>query len=169
MMILSVLILASGDSVGLKLVPFVIILIFWGITAVASVAKKAREEAARRRQMQERLARLQVLPPPVGHAVRPPPVAPRAAPRRVAPPPIVQAPLPPLSQIARPAVARKKPVAVPPVAPGPAAPPVRVAAAPPRDGAPAVRRWLTPAALRSQIILIEVLKPAVGLKPPQNW
>jgi len=162
--------LILADSVGLKLVPFVIFLIIWGLGSLASVVNKAKEEAKRREAL-SRMAR--------GTAVTSPPrpIA-SAAPRRVA----STASLPPLSHIARPAAAparraaQVRPAPQPQPAarkPAPAArpepPPARpVTTASTRATAPAIRRWLNPATLRSQYILTELLQPPLGLRPPQE-
>ena len=165
--------LILADSVGLKLIPFVIFLIIWGLGSLASVVNKAKEEAKRREAM-SRMARGQMPPSPQR------PIA-AAAPRRVA----SMAPLPPLSHIARPAAAparraaqvrpapQPQPMAPAVHKPAPAARPEPPPARPPatastRATAPAIRRWLNPATLRSQYILTEVLQPPLGLRPPQE-
>jgi len=147
-------ILASSDEAIFKLVVLVIVLIVWGIGALASSLKGLKKQPSRR-------------PPPLASA---PPQSVMMIPRlstSIAP----QAPLPPLSSRAiTPASRRLGPKAIP-VAPAlraqraPAAPPPsRPAPAPARPALGQLAMWLRPSTIRSQFVLSEILGKPLALR-----
>lgn len=150
-------ILASDDSAIYKLAPFVIILIIWGLGALASIANKSKSK-----QRQTPVAP----PPPIPVPKAMNRTAPRAA--RIAVP---RQAVPPLPAIAGKAAGGKKPARMP------AAPPLPQASAPAPAPAsrPAISRsagsssrsitgWLRPQTVRSQFALSEILGKPVTLK-----
>lgn len=177
-------ILADSDGDIGKLVIGVIALIFWGVSAMVSAAKK-RQEQARRRQMFEQIARGGAVPtppaPPARPAVRPGPSRAMLPPKR--PMPAAQAarmtgPPPPAprrgkskGQSARTSAPSPLTTAASPIASATTAAggtESRPAAKAPPVDARALRRWLTPATLRSQFMLTEVLQPPLALREPRE-
>jgi hypothetical protein len=175
--------LADSDGDIGKLVVGVIALIIWGVSALASSAKK-RQEQQRRRQVFERIARGSAAPPtrpvPARPGMRPKPAAatthslPPQAARVMSPPPPGarrgkskkqprQSPVQPLPPpLPEPAI-----VAAATIAPALSLTRPAAAKAPVVD-ARALSRWLTPATLRSQFMLTEVLQPPLALREPRE-
>ena len=177
------------DHVITKLIPFVIILIFWGISAVASAVKKVQEDAKRRQVRQQLMARSAAPPLPPVPMARPAPQPARRMAAKV-----------PLSKLAPQRRQTKKPPSLPiPVAPpvppaqhkrstsargplspmGPDAPVTTLLGsltsptAPARAQAPAANsvslaRWLRPKTMRQQFILTEILQPPLALRDTET-
>jgi hypothetical protein len=188
------LILADSEDVPVKLIIFLIALVWWGISALAkmikggSAAQKERlrqvREAIERSQGAARQQPQQYAPakrPPVqlapGVARRvPPPVRPkqRRAPARV-PVPTARRPATNYNAMAQ---AKPRPAQAPPPLPAPAQAqtPTKFApqSAPPAPistsrraatvGALAINKWLKPATLRQQFILTELFQPPLALR-----
>ena len=181
------------DHAITKLIPFVIILIFWGMSAVASAVKKVQEENKRRQARAQLMSRSEV--PPLPPSVRPMRPAPKPARRMAA--------KVPLSKLAPP---RRAALQKLPAFPVPVAPPIRPAqrkkstsargslspmgsdapvttvlgnltpaAASPtqRQAAPAANaaslaRWLRPTTMRQQFILTEIFQPPLALRETES-
>jgi hypothetical protein len=188
-------ILADSEDIPFKFVIFLIVLGWWGISAVYKAIKKGGEQQKERlRQVREAIARSQEIArqqagqpaqrPPVQLAPEvarrvPPPVRPkqRRAPARV-----------PVPQGGRPATnynaMAKKPargIPAPPPLPQPSAPaqtrfapespppaPMSTSRRPVTVGALAINKWLKPATLRQQFILTELFQPPLALREPKE-
>jgi hypothetical protein len=184
-------ILADSDELPVRAIFFVIVLIIWGIKAMAGLAGKASQrEKERLRAVRQSIEQSQRL----GQVQMPPPQAPRRparaavvlAPeiaRRVPPPRISRAPQ--KQKPARPATnynamaqaPRRPNVAPPPLPPRqpaleevvllPEPPPKAAVIAvrkPATVGAVAIHRWLSPATLKQQYILTELFQAPLSLR-----
>jgi len=153
------LILAKSDPFFTGLV-IVMVLIFWGISALSKAAKRAAElQRQRLRQVRESISQLapeiaRRLPPAIPQR----PIqkrkqkqqkrAPTNYNKLAAPPPLPAAqPVAPAMPISTPAPALE--------------PPKRTAVT---ATAPVIRRWLNPTTLRQQFILTEVFQPPLALR-----
>ena len=154
-------ILASSDDGVFRLIVTVIVLIVWGITAMASTIKKAQAEARKKQ------ARMAVAPGAARPVVRSSPLPPLLPQRSMA--------LPPLPTLARKpskpraAIAKRVVKAIP--LPKPAALAKNVSGTP-SVAAPVVQdaipRLLRPTTVRAQFILAEVLQPPLALRTRRN-
>ncbi len=160
-----------------KVVIGVLVFVVWGISSLASMVKKANEEAKRRA-----LSRAAgVTPAPNilangGMAATPvprPPPRPKAAPKKLQVRPALKAVAQPVRPPPAP-VAKPKPVAAPefsvPVVEKSALGSISNVARSKSVGAkaPAIRKWLTPETLRKQFILTELFRPPVALRDGQE-
>lgn len=159
-------ILASDDYDGMiKLIGGVIVLIIWGVGAMASTIKKAQAQA---RQKQARAPFAPPLPAqrPIAAPARPPAIPPR-----------IPMALPPLSTLVRaqpPARAAARPKAAAPVqitsAPARVAvPKPKAAPVSPAVASSSIAGLLRPTTVRAQFILAEVLQPPLALRTKQNF
>jgi hypothetical protein len=161
-------ILASDDYDSMiKLIGGVIVLIIWGIGAMASTIKKAQ---AKSRQKQVRAPFAPPLPAqrPIAGPARPPAIPPRI--------PMALPPLPTLARAQPPARAAARPKAAIPVprSSAPAPPPVAVPrpkAVPvsPAVASSSIAGLLRPTTVRAQFILAEVLQPPLALRSKRNF
>src|SRR5579884_3023190 len=171
----SIILSASDDHVITKLIPFIFIMVIWGISAVASAVKKAQEES-RRRQMRAKLTSVQRPVPVRPVAVIPAPrttarakvvsrlsARPKAAPKRLPAARSVAAVRPPVQSPAAPPA--------PPAKPARPATTLRESSAQPAAqrkvaavSAAGLSRWLRPATLRQQFILTEILQPPLSIR-----
>ncbi len=185
-------ILADSDELPVRAIFFVIVLIIWGIKALAGLAGKASQREKERlravRQSIEASQRLGQIPPPPVQSTRNParaPVvlAPEIA-RRVPPPRISRAPA--KQKPARPVATNYNAMAQAPRRPNPAPPPlppkqpaleqaillpepapqaaIIAVRKPATVGAVAIKRWLRPATLKQQYILTELFQPPLSLR-----
>jgi hypothetical protein len=187
-------ILAKTDLGGLII--FLIVLAFWGLSALSNWIKKAQEEAQRQR-VRQTIAQANAMTPDVARRNlprakppwRPPPVQaqrkPAAAPR--APMPPRQAQMQPKRAQARQRQAPARKTTPPPI---PVIDSVQLLPATKQDisateisstaptspsaahslaaNASTLHRWLRPATLRQQFILTEVLQPPLALRDPPS-
>lgn len=186
-MICAPLILADDSVNWGKMIGIVVFVVFWGISALSSMVKKANEQAKRNATARAPRATPPALPvPAVVPGVRmvlPPNQRPAKASRRDQVIPqqrpkqqeavvarAVNRPAPPAAQPALP------PVQAPPVARAGATTASKPAIAQPvtqqsrANGASAatIRRWLAPTTLRRQFILTELFQPALALRHPPS-
>jgi len=164
-------ILASDDGT-FKAIGTIVVLIIWGIGAMASAAGKAKE-AAKRKQLQAGAE----MPPPLTPAplqVAPPPLPPRRTTlgrtpvRRPVPPPLPLSSRPAAQPLALAGVplpaliadAQQPPLSSVPVLSRP------MIARPPRS--PIVGGWINASTVRSNFILAEVLQPPLALRAKRN-
>jgi len=155
-------ILASSDDGIFRLIVTVVVLIVWGITAMASTIKKAQAEA---RKKQARMPLAPGAPSTVMRAAPLPPLVPQTS-----------MALPPLPTLARKpskpraAIAKSVPKAIPLAKP--AALVTSAGVTPPvvssvvQDAIPALLR---PTTVRAQFILAEVLQPPLALRTRRNF
>lgn len=168
-------ILADGADYG-KLIGFVVFAIIWGISGLASLAKKLAEQNANaQRKANEGIQRQMMAAAP---PARPPAIVRPALTRAAVPPtrqrPVVKVALPPplaaqagrARQIVAPAppASQSTPLSVSAPATQPAMPGL------PRSSAASrrVAQLLTPAGLRQQFILTEIIQPPVSLREPSQ-
>jgi hypothetical protein len=165
------------DGFG-KVIGIVIVILFWGITAIGSLVKKANEQAKKKAAM-----RPAVMPPLLPTAQSTMAVSRLSAPRLLKKsPPVKQ------RQPVRPAPQAARAIAMPPSLPQQAAQKIShpaalsgaKAAARAASGAPAststtrlpagganaatIRRWLQPDTVRRQFILTELFQPPLALR-----
>ena len=189
-------ILADSEDIPVKLIIFLIALVWWGISALAktikggSAAQKERlrqvREAIERSQQTARQQGQQYAPakrPPVQLAPAvarrvPPPVRPkqRRAPARV-PVPTGKRPATNYNAMAQ---ATTRPAQAPPPLPAPPQAQTKFApeSPPPAPvsthrrsvtvGAVAINKWLKPTTLRQQFILTELFQPPLALREPKE-
>jgi Sec-independent protein translocase protein TatA len=185
-------ILADSEELPVKGLVFVVVLIIWGISALANAAKKTTEQQKERmRKVREAIeqsqqAARQQMPQQAGR----PPVQLAPEIQRRIPPPVVTRPQPQRKPIRRPILATKKRVATnynaltakkpappPPLPAAKAVPEVVLVpeTAPPPPmlstsrkstgvSAAAITMWLTPATLRQQFMLTEIFQPPIALR-----
>ena len=156
----------SDDEWWIKLIPFAIILVIWGLGALASAFKKSRESdrlsswerpvpwaPAEPDWARDDAAEVTAPRPPLPPLPRDKAKGGRRRSRSVAPPPL---PMPPsrasdvpASQVVPGGVAGRRPA--------PAAP-----------TAASIRSWLTPQVLRSQYVVTEIFDPPAALREPRG-
>jgi type II secretory pathway pseudopilin PulG len=185
-------ILADTEIPG-KLIGLLIVAAIYGIGALASwlnKQKKEQEEIARREQIRRAIEAQQAgAMGAAQHQQRQPPPPPRRVTPASTPPTRVTAPPPPLSRRVSKAPRRRVPPPPPIAAPVPPVPVLAPTEGPSSNvlaameigseertrraktasaGANAIARWLTPATLRQQFILTEILQPPLALRQPEQ-
>ncbi len=171
---------SDDDGGWVKFIFGALIVGFWIISALASALSKKQEKERRERVQQElEHSELATAAPKSVQRHRPAELAPQVA-MRIPPPAKPRQPARPLqrAQQIKPRRVPVKPttVASPRLAHASAAQTITVAPTPPAPAmvrpqptiatAVSIRRWLTPATLRQQFVLTEILQPPKALREP---